>query len=162
MAAAPKPKSAALPRAPESLITYLREQVQQVVGRLEGVGLRKLLVSTGWAVNERVFTFVNRQGRIVVRLPDEAAQQALLALDGAEPWRYSQRAPPRGWLLLPESMHDDPDDLRAWLTRAYQLARDTTPKPARKTPRSISRAPRRKKPATSTPARRPSKPQRSR
>lgn len=123
---------APMPRAADSLLEFLREAIQEAVAPLAGVGRRKLLVSVGWTVNERIFTFVTRQGRIVVRLPDEAAQRELSAIPGAEPWKYSAtRAGPKGWLLLPEAMHDDAEDLRLWLKRAWALNGQL---PARKRP----------------------------
>lgn len=100
---------------------YLREQVQEAVAGLARVGRKKMLVSVGWTVNDRTFALVSRQGRIVVRLPDANVEEALLALDGAEPWRFGKRAPPRGWLLLPEAMHDDAEALKVWLRRAWEL-----------------------------------------
>jgi TfoX/Sxy family transcriptional regulator of competence genes len=114
------------------LLEYLRENVQQVVQHLDGVGRRKMLVSIGWTVKDRVFALVSRQGRIVVRLPDDDAQRELLRLDGAGPWHYGTRAPPRGWLQLPESMHDDTSALKTWLERAWQLGRDSQAKPRRR------------------------------
>jgi TfoX/Sxy family transcriptional regulator of competence genes len=119
------------PPAPASLIAYLNETVSDAVKDLPGVGRRKLLVSTGFSVNERVFALVSRQGRVVVRLPDEALARELLALEGAEPWKYGSKAPPRGWVQLPEWMHDAPDALRTWLERAWQLGR-AEPAPRRR------------------------------
>jgi TfoX/Sxy family transcriptional regulator of competence genes len=81
---------------------------------------------------------VSRQGRIIVKLPDEEAQRELLALEGAEPWRFGRRAPPRGWLQLPESFHDDPEALERWLRRARSLGRDTTSAPAKRKKRKAS------------------------
>ena len=108
-------------RAPESLLEYLREQLQELVGGLAGVSRKKMLVSVGWAVNDRTFALVSRQGRVVVRLPDAGAEQELLAIEGAEPWKFGTRAPPRGWVQLPEAMHDDAEELRGWLRRAWEL-----------------------------------------
>jgi len=126
--------------APASLIAYLNDVVGEAVCSLAGVGRRKLLVSTGWSVNERVFALVSRQGRIVVRLPDDAAVAELLALDGAEPWKYGTRAPPRGWVQLPEVMHEDAPALQAWLQRAWQLGRDAPAKPKRKRAKPAARS----------------------
>ena len=108
-------------KAPESLLEYLREQVQDAVGGLANVGRKKLLVSVGWTVNDRTFALVSRQGRVVVRIPNASVEQHLLALDGAEPWKFGKRAAPRGWVQLPEAMNDDAKELRAWLRRAWTL-----------------------------------------
>jgi TfoX/Sxy family transcriptional regulator of competence genes len=91
-----------------------------------------MLVSIGWTVNDRVFALVSRQARVIVRLPDESAQRELLAIEGAGPWKFGTRAPPRGWLQLPESMHDDREALETWLHRAWQLGRDAPATRAKK------------------------------
>ena len=127
MAAARK-RAAAQALGTPTLIEHLREQVQDAVQRLAGVERRKLLVSIGWMVNARTFALVSRQARIIVRLTDPAAQQALLALDGAEPWQIGKRKPMQDWLQLPEAMHDDPEALREWLALAWAQAREAGPK----------------------------------
>ena len=119
------------PRASDSLLEFLHEAVQSAVAKWPGIGRRKLLVSIGWTVNEQVFTLVPREGRIVVRIPDEALRQELLAA-GAEPWVFSKKAPPRNWLRLPESMHEDSESLTLWLRRACDLTRTLEKKPRRK------------------------------
>jgi TfoX/Sxy family transcriptional regulator of competence genes len=111
----------------------LRELVQEAVAGLAGVGRRKMLVSVGWAVKDRVFALVSRQGRIIVRLHDERAERELLDMDGAEPWKFGTRAPPRGWVQLPEGMHEDASALREWLGRAWSLGREAPPAAKRPT-----------------------------
>ena len=139
------------PKAPESLLEFLREQVQEAVRELAGVGRKKLLVSLGWTVKDRTFALVSRQGRVVVRLPEASVEAALLAMEGAEPWKFGTRAPPRGWVQLPEAMHDDAEALRLWLRRAWELnargpavaakkKQASLEKPKRKAAKSASRA----------------------
>ena len=118
-------------RASSSLIAYLQERVVEGVEGLPGVTRRKVLASDGWFVDDKLFTFVNRQARVVVRLPDAAAADELLATPGATPWQYGKKAPMRGWLLLPEDMHDDAEALRRWVHRAHGLVRVGVPAPAR-------------------------------
>jgi TfoX/Sxy family transcriptional regulator of competence genes len=121
------------PAAPESLLEFLREQVQEAVAGLAGVGRKKMLVSVGWAVKDRTFALVSRQGRVVVRLPDARAEEELLAIDGAERWKFGTRAPPRGWVQLPEAMQDDREALRGWLRRAWELnGREAAPRTKKK------------------------------
>jgi TfoX/Sxy family transcriptional regulator of competence genes len=138
------PAKAKPARATDSLLAHLNDAVSEALASLPGIGRRKMLVSFGWTVKDRVFALVSRQGRVVVRLPDEEVRRELLALDGAGPWKYSAKAPPRDWLLLPESMAEDAEQLRAWLRRAWQLGQDAPAKPARKRPRTAA-APRRKR-----------------
>jgi TfoX/Sxy family transcriptional regulator of competence genes len=142
------------PAASPSLLEHLREAVQAAVEPWPGVGRKKMLVSIGWTRHDRVFALVSRQGRIVVRLPDEAARRELSALEGTAPWQFGTRAPPRDWLLLPESMHDDEALLRSWLRRAWELGgepqasgacRPARPRPTRR-PRVKQGSSRRSKP----------------
>jgi 3-methyladenine DNA glycosylase AlkD/TfoX/Sxy family transcriptional regulator of competence genes len=109
--------------AADTLREFLDEQVSAAVRPLAGVGRRKMLVSFGFTVNDRVFALVSRQSRIVVRAPD-AALRAELSKLGATPWKVGTRAAPRDWLQLPETMHDDSEALAIWLRRAWELGRD--------------------------------------
>jgi 3-methyladenine DNA glycosylase AlkD/TfoX/Sxy family transcriptional regulator of competence genes len=109
--------------AADTLREFLDEQVSAAVRPLAGVGRRKMLVSFGFTVHDRVFALVSRQSRIVVRAPDAEVRAELLKL-GATPWKFSKRAAPRDWLQLPETMHDDSEALAIWLRRAWELGRD--------------------------------------
>jgi TfoX/Sxy family transcriptional regulator of competence genes len=109
-------------RTESSLITHLQDVVHELVMPFGGVTRRTMFASDGWFVNEKVFTLVSKDGRIIVRLPDPAAQDELLSLPGASMWQIPSRPPMRGWLELPETMHDDDAALRVWLRRAANLA----------------------------------------
>ena len=82
---------------------------------------------------------VSRDARIVVKLPDRQAQDALLALAGAECWSIGKKAPMRAWIQLPESMHDDLEALEAWLRRAVAGAATRERRPKARSPRRRSR-----------------------
>jgi TfoX/Sxy family transcriptional regulator of competence genes len=118
--------------ADDPRVIALREVVQRVVDKLDGVERRKVLGSDAWFTRGSLFTLVSRQAKIVVRLADEAAQDELLAIPGAALWRIGKKAPMRSWLELPEAMHDDKKALAAWLKRAWALAPDAKKKPVRK------------------------------
>jgi TfoX/Sxy family transcriptional regulator of competence genes len=117
---APTPKTARA-RAESSLITHLQDVVHELVMPFGGITRRTMFASDGWFVNEKVFTLVSKEGRIIVRLPDPAAQEELLGLPGASMWQIPNKPPMRGWLELPEDMHDDEGALRSWLRRAARL-----------------------------------------
>jgi TfoX/Sxy family transcriptional regulator of competence genes len=125
MSAARKSKLAGKlrPSAVNTLIPHLQEQVQAAVESLPGVARRRVLASDGWFVNDKLFTLVTRQARIVVRLLDQAAQDELLAIEGAGQWKIKNRKPMKDWLLLPESMHDDASAIESWVARAWQVVR---------------------------------------
>jgi hypothetical protein len=114
-----------------SLIAHLQELVHQKIGGIRGIVRRKALASDGWFVGGSLVALVNRDARIVVKLTEKAAQDELLAIDGAEGWRIGKKAPMRAWILLPESMHDDDEALGYWLKRAIAAAA-APPAPRRK------------------------------
>ena len=122
-----------------SLIRHLQDLVQEIVASYAHLTRRKMLVSDGWFVADKAFALVSRDARIVLRVPDPAVQDELLSLPGAEPWQIKNRAPMRGWIQLPESMHDDEQALSVWLKRAAQLAAAL---PAKKRPAKKSGVPR--------------------
>ena len=72
----------------------------------------------------RIFALV-WQGRISLRLPDPAAAAELAGLPGATALTIVEgKTSPAGqrWVNVPESFHDDPQELRRWVHRAYDLA----------------------------------------
>jgi TfoX/Sxy family transcriptional regulator of competence genes len=146
--ATPGPRSAeSAALAPESLIAHLQETIADIVNEFGAVERRRMLRSDGWFVKGKAFTLVSRQGRIIVRLSDPAAQDQLLALPGAAPWQIRNKSPMRGWPMVPESMHEAPQALQFWLKRAYELTGvATTPKKkaSRKKSRPQARTPTKK------------------
>jgi TfoX/Sxy family transcriptional regulator of competence genes len=117
-----KPQSPSRPAASPSLIVHLQDQLQAIAERCGPFERRKVLASDGWFAGGKLFALVTRKGRVVVKLADPAAQDALLALPGTTPWQIGKRAPMRAWLQLPESMHDEPDALFRWVQAAWRLA----------------------------------------
>ena len=74
---------------------------------------------------------------------DDAGQQEALALDGAEPFDPMGKGQPfSGRVMLPETMLDEPAELRAWLQRAVDF---TATMPAKKKKKTAAA---RSKPAT--------------
>jgi TfoX/Sxy family transcriptional regulator of competence genes len=108
-------------RGSESLIEHLNDVIADIVRGFGPVEKKKMLVSQGWHTGGKVFTLVNREGRIVVRITDPAVQKELLAIPGAAGWQFGDKPPQKAWLLLPEFMHDDHAALTSWLRRAYDF-----------------------------------------
>ena len=69
---------------------------------------------------------------------DPAAQDELLAVPGAAGWQIGSKAPMRGWLMVPESKHEDTRFLKTWLERAWTLTK--TAPPAKKRARTSATA----------------------
>jgi TfoX/Sxy family transcriptional regulator of competence genes len=68
-----------------------------------------------WLVGGHLCVLLMPYGRIVVRLP--SSSETLLAIDGAAPWTYGTKQP-KHWVMVPESFHDDVEQLQAWIERA--------------------------------------------
>jgi TfoX/Sxy family transcriptional regulator of competence genes len=86
-----------------------------------------------WA-DGRIFALV-WQGRISLRIPDSAVAAELAALPGAGALQIvegKKSASGQRWINVPESLHDDPHELRRWVRRAYDLALQQPPPPRRK------------------------------
>jgi TfoX/Sxy family transcriptional regulator of competence genes len=64
----------------------------------------------------------------LVRLSQED-QNAALALDGAEPFDpMGKGAPMKDTIFLPETVMDEPDELKGWLRRALEYTASLPPK----------------------------------
>lgn len=102
---------------------------RSVVPDVPGVVVKPMFANVAAFVNGHMFagTFGDVLG---VRLPDEAARDELLAVDGAGPYGPAER-PMGGYVALPEAWRDDPDRLRAWIARAHTLVSALPPKPRR-------------------------------
>lgn len=71
--------------------------------------------------NGKIYALVYApERRIAVKISDPAQQQELCALDGTDPWTPGQRM--GNWWLVPESFHDDAEQLRRWVERAHRAA----------------------------------------
>jgi TfoX/Sxy family transcriptional regulator of competence genes len=79
---------------------------------------------------EAIYGLVWPPGRIALRMSDLALYDELLALGGAEPWRFEPEGKPvKHWVLVPESFHTDFGLLEKWVKRAYDLAVIESAKP---------------------------------
>lgn len=85
--------------------------------------------------NGKIYALVYApERRIALKIVDPAQQQELCALDGTEPWTPGQRM--GNWWLVPESFHDDSEQLRGWVERAHRAAFSSSgPRPRSRLPR---------------------------
>ena len=72
-----------------------------------------------WA-GDNVFAIVWKHGRIGFKLPDATPYQTLLDIKGAEPWKAGAMQMSH-WVLVPESFHSKPTELRKWAALAHDL-----------------------------------------
>lgn len=98
---------------------FLRGLLEDSVEGWPEVSWRRMFGCDAVFARGHIFGLVWKKDRLGLKIPDAAAYQALLDLPGAEPWTIGDKTMSR-WVLVPESFHDDPDDLRLWAQRAYQ------------------------------------------
>ncbi len=80
-----------------------------------------------WA-KDNVFALVWKHGRIALKLPDEASFEALMATEGAEPWKAGPMKMAH-WILVPESFHRKSADLKKWAALAHKQCSILVKKP---------------------------------
>lgn len=72
-----------------------------------------------WA-DGNVFALVWKHGRIGVKLPTDTDYQSLMSVNGAEPWKAGPMKMAH-WVLVPESFHNKPSEMKKWATMAHCL-----------------------------------------
>ncbi|MFO0573712.1 MAG: TfoX/Sxy family protein [Polyangia bacterium] len=134
-----------------SLLVHLRSVLGNAVEPLAGVTWRRMFGCDTAFVRDQIFGLIWKHGRIGLRLPDAEAAAELLGQPGAEPWAPGGERPMQHWVLVPEELHDDEDELARWAQRAHTLALAAPPKPD-KAPRASKPAPKSKPAAKAKPA----------
>jgi len=119
-----------------SLFPHLLELLEEGSQGLPGVAPRRMFGCDALFAYGNIYALIWQDGRIGLRLPEPTVYAELLALEGAEPWRVMDGAKPMShWVLVPESFHDEPEQLGKWVRRAYDFAAKAPPKkpkPAKK------------------------------
>ncbi len=110
-------------KANQPVLDHLRDLLNAAAATLPDVHWRKMF---GWPAlfsDRAIFALVSEKARILVRLPDPAAYQELLASPGADTWQFEQEPNPiKHWVMVPESFHHQPELLEQWVRRAYDLS----------------------------------------
>ena len=99
-------------------LSRLKALFDGAMAGLDGVVAKRLFGCDGYFVGGNIFGLVWKEGRLGLRLDDEAAYAELAGTIGAEPWAVSGRVM-RHWVLLPQAWHAQPAKLRAWSKRAW-------------------------------------------
>ncbi len=114
------------------------ELFRSLIPEAPGVTVKPMFANVAAFVNGNMFagTFGDVLG---VRLPDDAAREELLAVEGAGPYGPPER-PMGGYVAFPEAWRGEPDRLREWIGRALELVAAMPPKQAKprkpRTPRT--------------------------
>lgn len=108
---------------------FLKDLLEEATQGLPGVVTRPYFGGTGMYRGGAIFALVSREPRLYLRLPDAGRLAAFLEATGPES-REAEVA--RHWALVPESFHDDAEQLTVWVREAHGLAREEPKRPARR------------------------------
>lgn len=115
-----------------SLETHLLDELRESLTGLTGLSERRMFGSDGLFANGYAFAIV-WDGRIVLKIADETDCEGLLKVSGANPFNPMGKGKGMsGWIVVPESFHDDSDELRHWARLAYRHICMLPPKSGKK------------------------------
>jgi TfoX/Sxy family transcriptional regulator of competence genes len=104
----------------KQVIAKLEEVLNSVASGLTKVDSKKMFGCHALWANGNVFALVWKHGRIGFKLPEDSQYQSLLKQSGAEPWKAGPMQMSH-WVLVPESLHSKPAELKKWATKAHDL-----------------------------------------
>lgn len=110
-------------RENQPALDRLRERLGEAAATLPDVHWRTMFGAQGLFSDHGIFALVFREGRIGLKLPEQAAFDELLAIEGADTWTVPyEKNPTKHWVLVPTSFHDDAEVLEKWVRKAYELS----------------------------------------
>jgi TfoX/Sxy family transcriptional regulator of competence genes len=109
------------------LNTYLLGLVEDAAAPLPEVKRKRMFGCDTLFARDTIFALIWKEDRIGLKFPDPAAYAEAMALPGSAPWQAGDKVMGK-WVLVPESFHDDPAALAAWVRRAHAMALATPPK----------------------------------
>ena len=116
------PSSAGSGRAPApEELTRLKAVFDGAMAGLDAVEPKQLFGCDGYFANGNIFGLVWKEGRLGLRLTDDADREELLALEGAGPWKVGPMTM-KHWVLLPPLWHRQPAKLKQWARKAWASA----------------------------------------
>lgn len=111
-----------------TLLVHLKGLLDTAAEPLAGVTWRRMFGCDAAFARDQIFGLIWKDGRIGLKLPEASAE--LLEMPGASPWAPGGTAM-RHWVLVPEELHDDEEELARWVARAHSLALLAPPKPSK-------------------------------
>ena len=119
------PHAGSWPKSPPELITRFRERME----RVPGISVRQMFgYPAAFASHGHMYTGLH-QDRWVIRLPDDA--RAELTAAGGTPFEVMPGRAMRDYLVLPQAILDDADELSSWLDRSLAYTEALPPKSKR-------------------------------
>jgi len=99
-------------------IAELESLLQSAAESLSEVSSKKMFGCHALWVKDNVFALVWKHGRIGFKLPDANSYAALLKTAGADPWKAGPMQMAH-WVLVPETFHIKPSELKKWAGKAH-------------------------------------------
>lgn len=115
----------------EQSIAELEELLNSAAAGLSKVTSKKMFGCHALWADGNVFALVWKHGRIGFKLPDDFQYKALMAAAGSEPWKAGPMQMSH-WVLVPESFHAKPAELKKWGAKAHALCSKLEKKAAKK------------------------------
>ncbi len=104
-----------------SITAHLSALAGELAEGLPGVSRRRMFGCDAFFHDGSIFGLIWKTGRIGLKLTDEDDHKTLMAMKGSAPWAIGGKTM-GAWVLVPESFHDDPETLSAWVRRAHAQA----------------------------------------
>ncbi len=80
--------------------------------------------------NGHMFSFLDRDGTMALRLSDDLREEFMAAYDGGPVIQYGSVM--RGYVSIPSDLLEDTEAAASWLDRAYEWIGTLPPKPTKK------------------------------
>ncbi len=87
--------------------------------------------------NGHMFSFLDPEGTLALRLPDDATEEFRDRYDSGPVIQYGKTM--QGYSSVPADLIDDPDALREWYDRSWDWIGTLDPKPTKKPARTSTR-----------------------
>ncbi|MBU8900194.1 TfoX/Sxy family protein [Corallococcus sp. M34] len=100
---------------------HLTELLEEASQRLPAVSRRRMFGCDALFANDTIYALVWKTGRIGLRFPEATAFEELMGRPGSDPWMAGPKTMSH-WVLVPESFHDETEELTRWVRRAHALA----------------------------------------
>lgn len=113
------------------IIQDLERLLNDAVKDLKSTSAKKMFGCHAIWSNDQVFALVWKHGRLGFKLPDTDTYGELMGKTGADPWKAGPKQMAH-WVLVPESFHKKPAELKKWAAKAQELCSKLEAKPAKK------------------------------
>lgn len=119
-------------------ISELEKILDSITTGLSDLTAKKMFGCYAVWVQGNVFALVWKHGRIGLKLPSETEYEALMDMEGSEPWKAGPMKMAH-WVLVPEALHTKPAALKKWAAKAHDLCSKLEKKPAKTKKKAVKK-----------------------